>query len=826
MSTSLKSNLSEMKTGLSQSSCLSGGLYSNCSMLNLLDQSRCQRQLSPVLTCINDDTNKESLSSCRLTNHYKSDISSYGSDTLLFNKDNSDIFSGQQLINHSSAQHLRLIHPMTTTTVTTKDEGEGGEETVDCITTRRRLPPLGRSDSGETGFQFISNEKSQLSDIKAPIIKINNDDSSNMIEFKIIDHVRHGKSEGYTSTGLDRHRGSSVDSEYNDKTKTPCPGSSYTSYTIQMKRKSCTHQLNLTPFKTDTQYNNSPPSLSASLSHHEDRLNVINSLSSSRHKIESHTSLSNPQKSTNHNQYFDKNNNNISSSSNNNSNEYTDNSNQNTIKYIHSSDSCVENMHIVTSSQYSITYITNIQCSQSFCAHSELKRQNLACNVITTSTNSTTDNNDINVPNNSNNNHLRNKCDTNMNTHAGSESYFDTSKFVARNIWLHNTTTTNNNNNNNNSSNNDNNKFTPNMKTDRSYSDSVAGTFQRISLYFTNDNLNPSTSNNGGGTSGAAGRSNSNNNNNNSSNNNSNIFSNSSKDKQYIKANIYNNIPGSSILRGALRTSISEATYRSSGNRGMRKVNQRTVSVPTVSTNSCQTSLIPTNKTTTNSDGHFETITEDKNTGGEVTVANELTTRRSINSNNASQIISDPRSRTCCFCWCCCCSCSCMRVRTNLGESKRPSASNDPQSTIDGPVGDEKITLEELRKWAESFDILMRSSGGQKTFREFLRSEYSEENIMFWLACEDIRKENNPEIVEEKARIIYEDFISILSPREVSLDSRVREIINANMIEPTPHIFDEAQLQIYTLMHRDSYPRFINSKLYKDMLQEAKDAQT
>ncbi|VDP98886.1 unnamed protein product [Trichobilharzia regenti] len=364
---------------------------------------------------------------------------------------------------------------------------------------------------------------------------------------------------------------------FSDKTKTPCPGSSYTSLYDPNEEKivcqychnrlpSCTHQLNLTPFKTDTQYNNSPPSFSASLSRHEDRLN----------------------------------------------------------------------------------------CSQSFCAHSELKRQNLACNVITTSTNSTTDNNDINVPNNSNNNHLRNKCDTNMNTHAGSESYFDTT------------------------------------------------------------------------------------------------------------------------------------TYRSSGNRGMRKVNQRTVSVPTVSTNSCQTSLIPTNKTTTNSDGHFETITEDKNTGGEVTVANELTTRRSINSNNASQIISDPRSRTCCFCWCCCCSCSCMRVRTNLGESKRPSASNDPQSTIDGPVGDEKTSMgknKELKHLHNEFifvyvPILSNhyflannnndNLGGQKTFREFLRSEYSEENIMFWLACEDIRKENNPEIVEEKARIIYEDFISILSPREVS----------------------------------------------------------
>lgn len=42
---------------------------------------------------------------------------------------------------------------------------------------------------------------------------------------------------------------------------------------------------------------------------------------------------------------------------------------------------------------------------------------------------------------------------------------------------------------------------------------------------------------------------------------------------------------------------------------------------------------------------------------------------------------------------------------------------------------------------------------------------------------------------------------------QVSLDSRVREIVNRNMVEPTPNTFDEAQLQIYTLMHRDSYPR-------------------
>ena len=58
-------------------------------------------------------------------------------------------------------------------------------------------------------------------------------------------------------------------------------------------------------------------------------------------------------------------------------------------------------------------------------------------------------------------------------------------------------------------------------------------------------------------------------------------------------------------------------------------------------------------------------------------------------------------------------------------------------------------------------------AAGRKVFREFLRSEYSEENLLFWLACEDLKR-SDPKMVEEKARLIYEDYISILSPKEVS----------------------------------------------------------
>ncbi|XP_066122223.1 regulator of G-protein signaling 20 isoform X2 [Saccopteryx bilineata] len=175
-------------------------------------------------------------------------------------------------------------------------------------------------------------------------------------------------------------------------------------------------------------------------------------------------------------------------------------------------------------------------------------------------------------------------------------------------------------------------------------------------------------------------------------------------------------------------------------------------------------------------------------------------------------------SNACCFCWCCCCSCSCLTVRNQEQRSRRASHElrrDDPPTCEESPTP----TLEEVITWAQSFDKLMLTPAGRNTFREFLRTEFSEENMLFWMACEELKKEANKSIIEEKARIIYEDYISILSPKEVSLDSRVREVINRNMVEPSQHIFDDAQLQIYTLMHRDSYPRFMNSAVYKDLLQ-------
>lgn len=62
---------------------------------------------------------------------------------------------------------------------------------------------------------------------------------------------------------------------------------------------------------------------------------------------------------------------------------------------------------------------------------------------------------------------------------------------------------------------------------------------------------------------------------------------------------------------------------------------------------------------------------------------------------------------------------------------------------------------------------------GRNVFREFFRIEFSEENMFFWMACEELKKEVNKNIIEEKVRIIYEDYVFIFFFKEVCIYRKV-----------------------------------------------------
>ncbi len=59
---------------------------------------------------------------------------------------------------------------------------------------------------------------------------------------------------------------------------------------------------------------------------------------------------------------------------------------------------------------------------------------------------------------------------------------------------------------------------------------------------------------------------------------------------------------------------------------------------------------------------------------------------------------------------------------------------------------------------------------GVRIFREFLRGEFSDENIEFWIACRDYKGLEDDQDLPTRAQAIFDEFVAFQSQREVRLD--------------------------------------------------------
>ncbi|XP_042676114.1 regulator of G-protein signaling 18 isoform X1 [Centrocercus urophasianus] len=128
------------------------------------------------------------------------------------------------------------------------------------------------------------------------------------------------------------------------------------------------------------------------------------------------------------------------------------------------------------------------------------------------------------------------------------------------------------------------------------------------------------------------------------------------------------------------------------------------------------------------------------------------------------------------------------------------------------------VSPEEAMKWGKSFDKLLSQKDGLDAFTRFLKTEFSEENIEFWIACEDYKKSKTTNELFPKAKTIYETFIRKDAPKEVNLDFKTKEVTSQNIEQPVITTFDAAQTTVYRLMEQDSYPRFLRSDLYSNLV--------
>lgn len=106
---------------------------------------------------------------------------------------------------------------------------------------------------------------------------------------------------------------------------------------------------------------------------------------------------------------------------------------------------------------------------------------------------------------------------------------------------------------------------------------------------------------------------------------------------------------------------------------------------------------------------------------------------------------------------------------------------------------------------------------GRDQFLRFLESEFSSENLRFWLAVQDLKKQPLQDVAK-RVEEIWQEFLAPGAPSAINLDSHSYEITSQNVKDGGRYTFEDAQEHIYKLMKSDSYARFLRSNAYQDLL--------
>uniref|UniRef100_A0A8C9RUN9 Regulator of G protein signaling 6 n=1 Tax=Scleropages formosus TaxID=113540 RepID=A0A8C9RUN9_SCLFO len=122
-----------------------------------------------------------------------------------------------------------------------------------------------------------------------------------------------------------------------------------------------------------------------------------------------------------------------------------------------------------------------------------------------------------------------------------------------------------------------------------------------------------------------------------------------------------------------------------------------------------------------------------------------------------------------------------------------------------------------VRKWGFSLEETLKDPAGRDQFLKFLESEFSSENLRFWLAVQDLKRRPLQD-VPGRAQEIWQEFLAEGAPSSINLDSHSYERTSQNLKDPGRYSFEDAQEHIFKLMKSDSYARFLRSNAYQDLL--------
>ncbi|KAM4612363.1 regulator of G-protein signaling 12 [Polymixia lowei] len=144
-------------------------------------------------------------------------------------------------------------------------------------------------------------------------------------------------------------------------------------------------------------------------------------------------------------------------------------------------------------------------------------------------------------------------------------------------------------------------------------------------------------------------------------------------------------------------------------------------------------------------------------------------------------------------------------------------SSLNSNGSLPGAGSHRRLSDRRVASWDACFERLLQDPVGVRYFSEFLKKEFSEENILFWQACEYFSHvpATDKNQLSQRAGEIYNSFLSSKATTPVNIDSQA-QLADDVLTSPRPDMFKAQQLQIFNLMKFDSYSRFLKSSLYQE----------
>jgi len=127
-----------------------------------------------------------------------------------------------------------------------------------------------------------------------------------------------------------------------------------------------------------------------------------------------------------------------------------------------------------------------------------------------------------------------------------------------------------------------------------------------------------------------------------------------------------------------------------------------------------------------------------------------------------------------------------------------------------------EFKVEEEESKTKAIEDLLKNPMGTESFLDYLKGEFSEENLLFWIDVQQLSQCDDSATIKQMTNKIYTTYVKSGAKCAVNLPASIQKELTISFEKGTLHSssFDKAAESTLVTMQEDSYSRYLKSDQY------------